>query len=177
MPVLAVTETHESRVWGNASKPLPVAPDEKMDLWFRKTKPEKELFDLLADPNEIFNLANDKSYRDIKDRLSRALDNWIEMTNDPLTLPEPELVKKLWPPDGIQPVTEDVTFNISDGNLILDSPTEGASIAYQLNEAIGGNHWMLYTGPLQTGRVDSLLATAIRIGYKQSQVSRFHNMP
>jgi N-sulfoglucosamine sulfohydrolase len=70
----------------------------------------------------------------------------------PLTLPEPELVKLLWPPDGIQPVTEDVNFTISDGSLILDSPTGGASVAYQLNEAIGGNHWMLYTGPLDAGK-------------------------
>ncbi len=151
--VFNILETHESRVWMNASEPL------------------------LADPHEIHNLAYDPSYRDIKNRLSRALDNWIEETNDPLTLPEPELVKLLWPPDGIQPVTEDVTFNISDGNLILDSPTEGASVAYQQNEAIGGNHWMLHTGPLHAGTVDSLVATAIRIGYKQSSVSRYTLTP
>ncbi len=151
--------------------------DSVQQLWFRQTKPEEELFDLVSDPHEIHNLAYDLSYRDIKDRLSRALDNWIEETNDPLTLPEPELVKMLWPPDGIQPVTEDVTFNISDGNLILDSPTEGASVAYQQNEAIGGNHWMLYTGPLHAGAVDSLAATAIRIGFKQSSISRYNGIP
>ena len=151
--------------------------DSVQQLWFRKTKPEEELFDLLADPHEIHNLAYDPSYRDIKNRMSGALDNWIEMTNDPLTLPETELVKKLWPPDGIQPVTEDVTFKTSDGNLVLDSPTDGASIAYQMNEAIGGNHWMLYTGPLSSGKIDSLAATAIRIGYKQSSISRYTGTP
>ncbi len=151
--------------------------DSVQQLWFRKIKPEEELFDLLADPHELNNLAYDQSYRDIKNRLSRALDNWIEMTDDPLTLPETELVKQLWPPDGIQPVTEDVVFKISNGSMILDSPTEGASIAYQVNEAVGGNHWMLYTGPLHSGAVDSLLATAIRIGYKQSSISRYTGTP
>ena len=151
--------------------------DSVQQLWFRQTKPEEELFDLLADPHEIHNLAYNPSYLEIKDRLSRALDGWIEETNDPLTLPEPELVKLLWPPDGAQPVTEDVTFSISDGSLTLISPTEGASVAYQLNDAIGGNHWMLYTGPLHTGTVDSLAATAIRIGFKQSSISRYDSTP
>ncbi len=151
--------------------------DSVQQLWFRKTKPGEELFDLLADPHELKNLAYDPAYREIKNRLSRALDNWIEMTDDPLTLPETELVKHLWPPDGIQPVTEDVGFKISNGSLILDSPTEGASIAYQQNEAIAGNHWMLYTGPLHSGTVDSLVATAIRIGYKQSSISRYTGTP
>ncbi|MGF1587491.1 MAG: sulfatase [Bacteroidales bacterium] len=151
--------------------------DSVQQLWFRQTKPEEELFDLLADPHEIHNLAHDPSHREIKDRLSRALDGWIEETNDPLTLPEPELVKLLWPPDGVQPVTEDVTFSISDGSLNLISPTEGASVAYQLNDAIGGNHWMLYRAPLQTGTIDSLTATAIRIGYKQSSISRYDSTP
>jgi N-sulfoglucosamine sulfohydrolase len=142
-------------------------------LWFRPVKPEEELFDILADPHEIHNLAYDPAYRDIKARLSRALDEWIEMTGDPLTLPEPELVKKLWPPDGIQPVTAEVAFKPSGANLMLASETNGASIAYQVNQAIGGDHWELYKGPLPLSSIDSIAATAIRIGYRQSPVTYF----
>lgn len=144
-------------------------------LWFRPGKPDEELFDLLADPHEIHNLADDPAYRDIKVRLSRALDEWIEMTGDPLTLPEPELVKKLWPPDGIQPVTADVAFDPSGAGLMLVSETKGASIAYQVNQAMGGEHWELYKGPLPLASVDSIAATAIRIGYRQSTVTKFIN--
>jgi N-sulfoglucosamine sulfohydrolase len=57
--------------------------DSVQQLWFRKNKQEEELFDLLADPHEIHNLAYDSSYGDIKSRLSSALDDWIEETNDP----------------------------------------------------------------------------------------------
>ncbi len=144
-------------------------------LWFRQTKPKEELFDLGADPHEINNLADKPEYQDVKLRLSRELDKWIEKTDDPLTLPEPELVKKLWPPNGIQPVTEPVSFTSSPVNIGLDSQTYGASIAYQMNEAIGGDHWMLYTGPLPAAEVDSLAATAIRIGYRQSSVDKYYH--
>jgi N-sulfoglucosamine sulfohydrolase len=66
------------------------------------------------------------------------------------------------------------SYSHSRDRLILDSSTGGASVAYQKNEAIGGNQWMLYTAdPLDAGTVDSLAATAIRIGYKQSSVSRY----
>jgi N-sulfoglucosamine sulfohydrolase len=148
--------------------------DSLQKLWFRKTKPDEELFDLETDPHEINNLADDPEYREVKDRLSRALDQWIIKTGDPLTLPETELVKKLWPPDGIQPVTGPVNFTGSEGIVSLDSETVGASVAYQINEAIGGNHWKLYTGPLPDDGVDSLAATAIRIGYMQSPVTMYY---
>jgi N-sulfoglucosamine sulfohydrolase len=148
--------------------------DSIQKLWFSENKPKEELFDLAADPHEIRNLADDPAYKEIKDRLGKALDQWIERTNDPLTLPEPELVKKLWPPDGIQPDTDPVTFDRTRGKISMNSATNGASVAYQKNEAIGGNHWMLYTGPFPGSAVDSLAATAIRIGYRQSPVTRYY---
>ena len=45
------------------------------------------------------------------------------------------------------------------------------SFNYQANKDIGGNHRELYTVPLPADEIDSLAATAIRIGYKQSDVS------
>ncbi len=143
-------------------------------LWFRNNKPGEELFDLEVDPHEIHNLADRPEYQEIKNRLGRALDGWIELTNDPLTLPEPELVKRLWPPDGVQPVTDRVTFTSSGGKVTMNSVTRGASIAWQKNEAIGGSHWMLYTNPVEANASDSLAATAIRIGYLQSPVKRYY---
>ena len=149
--------------------------DSVQSLWFRQSKPEEELFDLHADPHEIHNLAGNPELKEVKSRLSQALDGWIEQTGDPLTLPEPELVKRLWPPDGIQPVTEPVNFSRTNGNISMSSPTYGASIAYQLNEEIGGGHWRLYTNVLPETEVDSIIAAAIRIGYKQSRTERFLN--
>jgi hypothetical protein len=137
-------------------------------LWLRETKPPEELYDLGKDPHEVNNLAMDPGMVDVKARLSAALDSWIAKTGDPLTLPETQLKAKLWPPDGIQPETRPVIFREDDGHLILESDTDGASIAYQSNGSIGGSHWDLYTGPIPVRNIDTIKALAVRIGYRES---------
>jgi N-sulfoglucosamine sulfohydrolase len=141
--------------------------------WFSQTKPAEELFDLENDPHEIDNIADDPRYQDIKMRLSAQLDNWILAMNDPLAMPEPELLKRIWPPDGIQPYTQPVSVTEKAGFIGMHSDTDGASIAYQLNEKIGGQHWLLYTSPIPAISIDSIAATAIRIGFRQSPTA-FH---
>jgi N-sulfoglucosamine sulfohydrolase len=144
-------------------------------LWFSQTKPAEELYDTENDPHEINNLAEHPDYQNIKNRLSAELDKWIEETNDPLTLPEPELVKRLWPPDGIQPQTQPALVTEVDGVLKLKSETGGASIVYQLNENIGGAHWQLYTAPIPGDSVDSIATAAIRTGFLQSTTTAHYN--
>ena len=52
------------------------------------------------------------------------------------------------------------------------SPTEGASIAYQIDGAgLRPGHWLLYTGPFEAPAGALVTATAIRIGYAQSEAS------
>jgi hypothetical protein len=79
----------------------------------------------------------------------------------------------LWPPDGVQPVTQPVLFKKKGESLVLMSETKGASIAYQANEKIGQAHWDLYTTPLEKSKIDSIVSVGIRIGFKQSDVSRY----
>ena len=143
-------------------------------LIFAPTKPTEELYDLENDPHEINNLADDPDYADIKKRLSEELDKWLELTNDPLTLPETELVKQLWPPDGVQPQTLSANLTEKDGFFHLKSATAGALIAYQKNEDMGSDHWQLYINPLDTNAVDSITAIAVRKGYKPSREDRLY---
>ena len=140
-------------------------------IWFSNTKPAEELYDTENDPHEIVNLAEHPDYQQIKNRLSAQLDRWIEEMNDPLTLPEPELVKRLWSPDGIQPQTQPVSLTEMDGVLQLQSETGGASIVYQLNGNIGGSHWQLYAEPIPENSVDSIATAAIRTGFLQSETT------
>jgi arylsulfatase A-like enzyme len=147
--------------------------NETQMLMFAPSKPSEELYDLENDPHEINNLSENPDFAEIKMRLSKELDSWIKETEDPLTLPETELVKRLWPPDGIQPQTQAPVFTLTDDHLSLSSLTEGASIAFQVNEGIGDDHWFLYTGPLEANSVDSLISVAVRIGYKQSDATKF----
>ncbi len=142
--------------------------------WFSQTKPVEELYDMDSDPHEINNLADDPMYKEIKMRLSVQLDDWIVAMNDPLTMPEPELLKRLWAPDGAQPSTQAVYIHESDRYISMQSSTNGASIVYQLNEKIGGPHWLLYTSPISAILVDSIAATAIRIGFKESSMAFYY---
>ena len=149
--------------------------NEIQKLWFRETKPEEELYDTKNDPHEVKNLANDSKYSEVLARMRKALKEWTEETNDFARLmPEPELIKILWPPDGTQPVTKNPQFeyNKEDNLLTIYSETPGASIAYQNSNSANGN-WSLYTGPLAAELNDTIQAVAIRIGYKQSEIKHY----
>lgn len=51
-------------------------------LVLRSEKPTEELYDLLSDPHEIYNLAQNSTHQEEKRRLSVELDRWIKTTQD-----------------------------------------------------------------------------------------------
>ena len=142
-------------------------------LWFQKTKPIEELYDTWEDPYEVNNLASDPRSYDILERLRDEHLKWKEDTKDWGLIPETELIKELWPPDGIQPGTADPEFNIKEdadpGKLLvsLSCSTPGSSIAYMLDDS---EHWLLYSKPFQVRNEVKVSAQAIRIGYKPSEI-------
>lgn len=52
------------------------------DIFFAPRLPKEELYDLVNDPHEMVNLANDPKYTAVKERLRTTLENWREMTGD-----------------------------------------------------------------------------------------------
>jgi len=141
-------------------------------LFFSEHKPVEELYDTRVDPHEINNLADDPEYKDILERMRKALEEWMEEINDLGTVPERELIERMWP-GGKQPVTAEPVISPAGGTfrgsvkVEITCPTEGASIAYTTQE--GENpHWLLYTGELKLARSTKLRARAIRIGYAES---------
>ena len=63
-------------------------------IFFSPTKPKEELYDCVADPHEIKNLANDPKYAKKLQELRAALDNWITSTHDMGEIPETEMIKR-----------------------------------------------------------------------------------
>jgi arylsulfatase A-like enzyme len=61
---------------------------------FFGTKPMEELYDSVADPDNVHNLIDDPKYRQQADRLSGLLDKWQQENYDSGLLPESELVKR-----------------------------------------------------------------------------------
>ena len=65
-------------------------------LFWTRTKPKEELYDLEKDPYEVNNIANAESALIQKTRkeMSDALDKWIKDTKDLGEVPEKELIKR-----------------------------------------------------------------------------------
>ena len=75
-------------------------------------------------------------------------------------------------PEMIQPVTKNVLFiQQKRGLLQLDCKTEGASIGYQIDKNIGTRNWQLYYEPIKVNRNQKIVARAIRIGFRASEIT------
>ena len=72
--------------------------------------------DTEADPHEIHNLASDPEHFDKLAELRSAHLRWTEETRDLGHITEAELIRRLWPPDGVQPTTADpVITSVAEG--------------------------------------------------------------
>ena len=144
--------------------------DPVQEIWFSDQKPVEELYDTRNDPHEINNIADDPAYGNILVRMREKHFEWKEKYGDLGDLPEEELVRILWPPLGEQPQTEAPEINILNPSLEptleINTPTEGASIAYQIN----GGRWWLYDHPVKIPDRAEIKAKAIRIGFKESEL-------
>ncbi|HUU29271.1 MAG TPA: sulfatase-like hydrolase/transferase [archaeon] len=141
-------------------------------LFFQKAKPPEELYDTQADPHEINNLAGNPEYRDVLERMRKALADWMEEIKDLGSIPEKEIQERMWP-GGIQPGTARPEIEPDGGKfegpvrVRIACQTEGASIAYTSDQ--GENpHWLLCTGEIELDRSARLKARAIRIGFSES---------
>lgn len=137
------------------------------DQWqFRaKKKPLEELYDTQNDPHEIHNLAADPAHFENLAALRKAHEDFVARYGDLGMMPETELIKHLWPPDGKQPTTSVPEITVKGNKVLLKSDTEGASIAYRFK---GNERWQLYAAPITVKKGQELESMAIRLGWKPS---------
>jgi len=141
--------------------------------WFRKSKPTEELFDCVADPYELNNLANDPKYKDKLIALRTEMDRWLNDVGDQPNLPESELINKLWEGKEKQPKTINPVISISENKISINTETEGASIGYKIisGNGVAPKSWSVYNSPLNDIKKGSrLLIQAHRIGFKPSEI-------
>ncbi len=142
-------------------------------LFFQPEKPKHELYDTLADPDEVNNLVDDPKYKDVLKRMKKAMGEWMAEIDDLGFLPEPSLNER-FRPGGVQPVTDQVNARrvVSKGwnLLVITCPTPGASIAWRYADD-PKNRWRLYIGPIEPKPGAEIEAKACRIGFRDSEVT------
>ena len=141
-------------------------------------KPLEELYDTQTDPHEIRNLAADSKYYPKLAELRAAHTRWTQRVKDLGHLPEVDLVRKLWPPLGVQPTTAAPRMTIvrqgdSDVRVALESSTPGASIAFRLSRH---TRWHLYSESVVVPLGSTIWTRAHRLGWKPSSVVK-QNVP
>ncbi len=140
-------------------------------LFFRKTKPVEELYDVVADPHEVNNLTESPEHQDVLKRMRAVLEEWRKDSGDLGGIPEEELIERMWP-GRKQPVTAapviETTSATKKGKVTVKiaCTTEGASIGYRLGRQ---GRWLLYTEPVRLDVGSEVWAKATRIGYKPSE--------
>ena len=169
--------------------------DDTQQQWLATSRPAEELYDVVNDPHETNNLADDNSYEDVLNRFRDVLSDWRVRTGDLEAAAEDEtqMRDRIWP-GGEQPTTASPQFiPNAAGNRARESstggafagpmtvslycPTQGASLAYT-TDLDSDPHWQLYNGPirLEPGENITLQAKSVRYGYRASDTveATFH---
>ena len=138
--------------------------------WFRGSKLPEELFDCVADPHELHNLANDPQHAKKLEELRTEMDRWLIEIGDIPNLPEKELIKRLWNGSETQPLTSKPSIMSSEGKITISCATEGASLGYKV--IVNGKTpktWSVYQEPFEIPKGAAVMAQAYRIGFKASK--------
>jgi len=142
------------------------------DRYFTAPRNVDELYDTLADPFEVKNLAGDPAFKDTLAGLQAAMDDWIAQVGDLSQRPEQAMIDEMWP-GGEQPITSRPLIKLEADEVTLASSTPGASIGYRILPTDALDHWSLYQGPVTLAPGQSLQAKAIRYGYRESDITHF----
>lgn len=149
-------------------------------LYFRPTKPVEELFDTEQDPHELHNLADDPQHQETLQRLRAECARWMRQIGDVGLIPEGEF-DELKRPGGEWERTPPplvVEQRRDDGvQIALRPPFPGASLAYALptvdSPTDAKPSWRLYTQPFTVPAQQRVLARAVRLGFRDSDVVRW----
>ena len=140
--------------------------------WFRSSKDPEELFDCVADPYELRNLAKNPKYAKKLKELRTEMDRWLVDIKDQPNLQESGLIKRLWDGSETQPMTSKPIIISSKGKITIRCATEGASLGYKIISKDGKSPtaWSVYKEPFEKSEGTGLLVQAYRIGFEPSEI-------
>ncbi len=139
-------------------------------LWFRDSKPGEELFDVVKDPYELNNLADDPAYKDKLMELRAKCQTWVTSFDDTGLMPETELKEKMRP-GGKELKVVPPKVSVEDGVAVVSCETAGSTIGFKINGTSSNvDGWQIYTKPIKLEKGDTLKVVGDRIGYRYSEI-------
>ncbi len=140
-------------------------------------KPFEELYDVVADPHQVHNLAPDDRYAATLERMRSVLVDWMIAMDDKGLVPEPELYRRMYENEESEVTAKPIATQRkgADGALrvTLEVVTEGSTLAYRLlSDEDGGDdsdRWLLYDDEIRVQPGQTVRAIASRLGYKRSE--------
>ena len=132
-------------------------------LWFLP-RPTEELYDIVADPHEVNNLAKSRVYADRLAQMKSALAKWRDAIVDYSDTSELTMAKAFWP-NGEQPITQAPQILIDQSGTVRLVPAEvDDSMGYRINDAA----WSVYNGPIVIAKNSRIDAKSVRYGWAES---------
>ena len=141
--------------------------DELTGAFMRGSKPLEELYDTLVDPYELHNLAEAPEQQERLARMRGQLVAWMKRTGDKGLIPEPELLRTMYPGNERERAAPPQAEKTSGGRVKLTASHE-ASIAYTFDSG-AKPQWSVYTEPVAVPEGGALRAIAVRLGYEDSE--------
>lgn len=133
----------------------------------------ERLYDVVADPFELTNLAGEPEYGDVQRGLRASLEAWVLRTGDTSDMLEDAMVKGFLK-DGAVPETAPPKIALANGQIEIDATDEGASIGYRLGGGrwFGADSWKIYAGPFSVEGPTEITAKAVRYGWDESDSAK-----
>lgn len=140
--------------------------------WFEPKGATEELYDVLADPYQLNDLARDTANAVTLSRFREVFNKWQKDVPDLGAIPEKQLIRQMWNGAEKPPLTADPLFVRSNNVVAIKCITDGASIAYKVvgSDGVVPRRWEVYSAPLLLEKDQRLMAVAQRIGYMQSKI-------
>jgi len=137
-------------------------------FWFNN-RPSEELYDIINDPEEVNNLADNADYEKQLKTMRLALKEWQAQVPDLSDRPEIELAQQSWP-DGKQPLTPQPTIYLNEkGSVTIKGNMIGSSLGYQITQGSNKGQWRVYNQAITIEKGMKITAKAVRYGFKASK--------
>lgn len=137
--------------------------------WFTVPAYEEELYDCINDPYQIHNLAEDKQYVNLLNKMRKAYQKeWINAYNKEwVSQPESYFINRMWP-HGKKPVCEKPRLHIKKRKLVIENDLNIYSASYR---NVNTQKWQLYVKPVTLNDNEHIVVRLERIGYIATEVT------